>query len=548
MVDPDRRRAAIIGAGPKALFALEALLARLTSRADAPRWAITVIDPGSHPGTGAAYQLEQPEFLRLNVSAAILDAPVSRTFPGFPDWVGTHRPDLAGEVYPPRAVIGGYLTARWRALVAALGEVADLQPVAARAVAVRPHGRRWLVECEPRLPRDEFDEVLVATGHGRHHEGELARSWSSVVPLRPAVLPVATMLSPSSVPAGSRAVVRGAALTFLDAALALTEGRGATFVPAPGRPGVLLHQRGPGEPATLLPTSRQGILLDAKPDPGTPAAEVDAAVIAGAAQRLEDLDRRDPLLAERLLAEITSAAALLLGGPEDHPEVQATLRSGAAPDARRGAEQALRRSVDVALGHRAPGAAWALGRAWSRLYPQVTAALRGSDMSSQQWAVLQRASRTLERFAFGPPLVTAQKLLAMIDSGAVDLSWLDAGVSPTPAGALPSASGADVVIDAVLAPPGLVTLLDPLPRQLLEERIVAVRPGRRGAMVDADGTALDVSGRRREHLALIGRPTEDDVIGHDTLNRHLHHEIENWAARVAATAAEEGPCDRGRPE
>lgn len=547
MADPGSPRAAIIGAGPKALFALEALLTRLTARPGARRWAITVIDPGSRPGTGAAYLLEQPEFLRLNVSAEILDAPVSRTFPGFPDWVLTQRPDLAGEVYPPRAVIGRYLTARWQALLAALGEIADLQPVAARALAVRPCGRRWQVECEPRLPRDEFDEVLVATGHGQHHEGELARSWCSAIPLRPAVLPVATMLSPSSVLAGSRAVVRGAALTFIDAALALTEGRGAAFVPAPGRPGVLLHQRGPGEPASLLPTSRQGILLDAKPDPGTPAAEVDAAVIAAAEQRLDDLDARDPLLAERLLSEITATAARLLGGPEAHPEVLATLRTGAAPGGRRGAERALRHSVDVALGHRDPGPAWALGRTWSRLYPSVTAVLRGSDMSPRQWAALQRAARTLERFAFGPPLVTARKLLAMIDSGAVDLSWLDAGVGPTSAGVLPSSSEVDLVIDAVIPPPGLVALLDPLPRQLLEEGIVAVRPGRRGAMVDVDGTALDVTGRRREHLALIGRPTEDHVIGHDTLNRHLHHEIENWAARVAATAEEER-CDRARPE
>ncbi|MGP5089661.1 FAD/NAD(P)-binding protein [Brachybacterium tyrofermentans] len=115
-------RLVVIGAGPKALFALEELAALLVGHpepvgrpgAGSPRelLEITVLDPGEHPGTGAAYDLSQPPELRLNVGSGILDAPAAGAFASFPDWAAREHPELAEEPYPPRAVVGRYLTER----------------------------------------------------------------------------------------------------------------------------------------------------------------------------------------------------------------------------------------------------------------------------------------------------------------------------------------------------------------------------------------------------------------------------------------------------
>ncbi|MGP9538338.1 FAD/NAD(P)-binding protein [Brachybacterium sp. AOP43-C2-M15] len=556
---------AVLGAGPKALFALEALAAHLDDPDHAPRpggagrsgtevrgnlLEVTVIDPAEHPGTGAAYDPEQSPVLRLNVAARLLDAPVGGSFPSFPDWVAEAEPSLAREHFPPRALVGRYLALRWQAMLAALGRHARCQHRRGRAVAVRRDGAQWVVEiaaappvAHPSAP-NPFDEVLVATGHGAGHDGALVHRWESALPLRPAVFPIGTMLPPALVPPGARAAVRGSALTFLDAALTLTEARGAQFVPDPDRPGRLLHRRSPQEPATLLPTARHGLLLDAKPEPGTDLAAPDSPGLDRARRRLEDLDPTDPDVARHVLAIVTEVAAALLAedgaSDERRRAVESTLATGAEPDLPAGpgrAERALRRSVAVALEQRPPGPAWALGRSWARLYPQVTALLRGSEMPLERWCELRGAAQVLERFAFGPPLITARKLLAMVDSGAVDLRLVDAGTSLAAqgVGAMPPGVAApDLVIDAVLAPPGVRGLTDPLARQLLRDGLVTVRPGRRGALVAHDGTALSADGRRTEGLALIGRPTEDHVIGHDTLDRHLHGEIPRWAARLAA--------------
>ncbi|MGP9601777.1 FAD/NAD(P)-binding protein [Brachybacterium sp. AOP42-E1-35] len=577
-----RRRLAVVGAGPKALFALEALAAHLTADLAAGTGAVstetpgaaivdvTVLDPAGLPGTGAAYALDQPPYLRLNVTAGILDAPATGTGTSFPSWVRREHPGLAEDPYPPRAVVGAYLTQRWAWMEASLSRVGTLRHHRCQVVSVEPHAGRWRVGIEqpatadgaeswdatadgsspgraaPTL-LDRFDEVLLATGHTARHLGALARSWTGPLPLRPAVLPVEAMLGPEQVPPGSRVAVRGAALTFLDAALALTEGRGGRFDPHPRHERTIVHLRGAEEPATILPTARHGLLLDAKPDPGTPLPPAGAAVIEDGKRRLRAATSSQGEIAPDVVLDVVldAATAMIRGAgasaAERYRAVEHTLATGAEPDLPSGpgrAERALRRSVAVAEGARAPGPAWALGRTWSALYPLLTAGLRGSDMTAGEWEAFRRTAQVLERFAFGPPLVNARKLLAMLDSGAVDLSWLDAGTAIDTRGlqGIPQGAGAaDLVVDAVLSPPGVLGITDELTENLLRSGLVSVRPGRRGAVVDPDATARRADGSRAEGLALLGRPTEDHVIGHDTLNRHLHTEIRHWAARLART-------------
>ncbi len=626
-------RLAVVGAGPKALYALEELTALLDAAGSATATAddagaaasessaasgliVTVIDPVAVPGTGAAYHSGQPHHLRLNVTAAILDEPATGDFPAYPSWVQDPYPQLADEPYPPRAVVGEYLAQRWQQMIHGLSRHARVEHARARVTDLRREGSAWHLTTDA-APADvgPVDEVLIATGHAAGHRGALVHHWSSPLPLVPAVLPAERMLSAEQVPPGSRVAVRGGALTFIDACLTLTEGRGGTFtesteVDASGGteadvPARLVHHRGPHEPTVIRPITRQGLLLDAKPDPGSPLTGSGERAVEQARARFTSGQGMGP---DAVLAIVVDAATAMLEGtpaPKKHAStsgrdardtvagsraaVEHTLSTGAEPDLPRGAgraEAALRRSIETAQGHRSPGPAWALGRVWQTLYSLVSAALRGSDAPEEEWARFRQTAQVLERFAFGPPLVNARKLLAMIDSGAVDLSWMDGGtgidgnsihvapvtessdatatgrhVDATATGRhddAPSGGDVDVVIDAVLTPPGLLNLTDELAGSLLHRGLVQVRPGRRGAMIDEAGSPVGrddaplvaPDGRTVAGLALIGRPTEDHVIGHDSLNRHLHHEGRCWARRIAdrvAGVADAAPADAAAP-
>ncbi|HEX7351159.1 FAD/NAD(P)-binding protein [Brachybacterium sp.] len=583
----DPLRLLVVGAGAKALYALEELAAQGRDGGDLPESAgplveITVVDPGEHLGTGAAYHPSQPHHLRLNVGSGILDAPATGAAPSFPDWARTTHPELAEEPYPPRAVVGEYLRLRWRRMQASLAPWATLRHHRGRALAVHRDGERWRLEVtasrqapgtqgqlergqgqaeqgQGQVPASQVptqllgpaEEILLATGHATGHDSALAPTWTAALPLRPAVLPVQEMLSAEHVPPGCRVAMRGGALTFVDGALTLTLGRGAAFRPDPSGTTGLIHHRSPEEPAVILPTTRHGLLLDAKPLPGTQLPATAERALARGARRLESAG---PLTPQQVLDLAVDVAAEMLTGPdapfEEHRRaVMRTLSTGAEPDLPQGpgrAERALRRSIAVAEGSRAGGPAWALGRTWVQLYPQFTAALRGSEADGTAWTRFLASEQVLERFAFGPPLDVARMLIAMIDSGALDLSWVDAGTSLRADGVhgIPAGAGApDVVVDAVVAPPGLRGIVDPLARQLLSSGLVTLRPGRRGAVIEADGTALTSAGDRAEGLALLGRATEDHVIGHDTLNRHLHAETGHWAARLSRRAARSGALE-----
>ncbi|WP_186304423.1 FAD/NAD(P)-binding protein [Kocuria palustris] len=572
-------RIAVIGAGPKALSALDSLGRRL--RASTPddgrparRVLIDVIDPSDRPGTGAAYDPRQPSHLRLNVTASIVDVhepgAQDRVTPSFRQWAAQHGEPAAGEDYPPRAVIGAYLEQAWDDVVAAMPERVRLRTIRGRAAGLRRAAlepRAWEARIEtpsaergaaPRW-RGPYDEVLLATGHAADHPAALRHSWRGGIPLVPGVYPTTERLGTDAVAPGARVAVRGAALTFIDAALALTEGRGGAFEDGPD--GRLSYRPGGQEPAAILPTARSGVLLDAKPDPGSAPAQ---ALQEGALAEVVAAGRAEVLAAESIpavLEAVERTAQQILRCSEDPDgaraatadellaaamparivrSVRTTLHGGAEPGPKAGrAARALRRGIAAAEGSAPGGPAWALGRAWSLLYSSIVQRISFARIPQEQWIRFRTAAAAFERWAFGPPLLNARKLEALVEAGIVDLAWLDEGVQIDSEGCACAPDGTrrpapDVVVDAVLAPPG-IPAEDPLLRGLVERGVLSVPPGRRGCRITRSAAALDAAGRPVAGLSVLGRPTEDVVLGHDTLNRRLHSQPQLWAQRLIET-------------
>jgi diaminopimelate decarboxylase len=90
----------------------------------------------------------------------------------------------------------------------------------------------------------------------------------------------------------------------------------------------------------------------------------------------------------------------------------------------------------------------------------------------------------------------------------------------------------DVVVDAVLPGPGARGHTGVL-GQLLAAGHAHSPAGRRGLEIGADGGCRRSDGRRAPGLSAIGRPTEDWVIGNDTLSRTMHPQADRWARRIA---------------
>ena len=263
------------------------------------------------------------------------------------------------------------------------------------------------------------------------------------------------------VPAGATVAIRGFALTFIDAALALTEGRGGRFVTDPEHPQRLVYRSARGTAKRIFPRSRTGRPMLAKPGPaaddtafGSAAAEAQGrAAIMAIGDPIEDLvDELVPVLADlappgrrgemsRWLELACSGALPRSADPA--AEIRRSLTAGAAP-------------TDVR--------AW-LGTTWRAVYPAVVEKLGADGLADDQWPAFRRLSAELERVAFGPPPVNAAKLLALIDAGVDPVSTPIAGATPE----------ADAVLDAVMPPPG-VPRRRPLVTRAGARRLRADRP------------------------------------------------------------------------
>lgn len=551
-------RVAIVGIGPKGLFALERLLDYAHRSGSCARLEIDLFEPHPIPGAGPVYDPNQPGYLRLNFAADRLDLwwPHSRAVPvreqlSFDAWrQGLNGQVTEGERYPPRAQVGRYLA---DGFVRLLRHAPPWATIKVRATAVshatKP-GITWEVDTDAGATH-EYDEVLVAVGHaagsGQWFSGH---AWEHEAPLIPVVFPVTRWLSLDALAPRGNVAVRGFALTFLDAALALTEGRGGTFE-AGFRSGELCYRSSPDDVGSLLPFSRSGRPVLPKPEPelamSVPALELIAA--SGRAELLAlpvgyELEASAiPTLAETAAASLLAANGRL---PEGEPLYRVSkaagdwllaAAAGLLPPVGRRPTAEIERALAVGAGRHRPNLQWALGHTWRSLYPTVVARLGGRGLADASWPAFRRLAAEMERISFGPPPINAAKLLALVAAGRVDLAHVRGGqiVTRNHATVIRSAAGecpVDAVVNAVLPEPGALGGSDGLPEQLVAGGYARILGGRRGLEVAADGGCIGPDGNRTQGLSAIGRPTEDSVIGNDTLSRTLHPQVDLWARRV----------------
>lgn len=509
------RRIAVIGFGPKGLFALD----HLAREAEAAEVGLRVAIFEPHPvvGAGPVYDPRQPRFLRMNFASGRVDlSQVAGTdFPSFVEWAAAHDPRAADpEGFAPRATVGAYLHAAARETLERLRRwaIVEVHPVAVSRV--RRLDPDWLIEGADGR-RVTADEVLLATGHASCAPGPAGRPRADA-----RVFPVACELTPERIPPGATVAVRGMGLTALDAVV--------TFG----------HRAPAARPARLLLYSRSGRLMLPRLTPAARAPDA-GFLLAPTRQRLEEAASVREFI--RVLVEGASDLLAVMGR---HRHAAASVLHVIMTGARRSTrpplpQTALRRSLAIARGSRCWDAERALAETWRLVFPTVVAWHARHPFTRRERSTFRRLCRELERLSFGPPADVAEALLRGIDDGWIDLSVaFDPEVRRRKSGWELRSRGhrreADRLIDAVLAGPGVAPCPHPLFRSLLHAGHLRLREGWTGVQVTDDATAIGIDGCPTAGLAVIGRPTEGAVLGNDTLDRDRHRHAARWARRVAA--------------
>ncbi|MGI0542640.1 FAD/NAD(P)-binding protein [Corynebacterium aquatimens] len=506
----------IIGGGPRALWAAEELfeLARQRSLSI----DLTVFNDGILGATGP-YALKQPQQWLVNVPH---DAITTRCG-SFAEWTDAPHP-------APRTEVGRFLVESWRALIDHTPRRCTFEWVVGTVASVAPDGDRWQVSVA-----DEsmlFDEILLATGHAHDWPGSLAHSGvfgslpSAGERNTPRLIAPATVKDLRTVTSDDVVVVRGAALTFIDIARVI-------------------------DAAAIYPVSRSGRFMEVKADPGVEIEDL-LDVAMDAIRNASDLTQviaaietfAVGILARAAESAGQGAASTAASTVASTATSTAAVRSVLAGTDKGDPVEDLRASVAGATGRGPLTAGQAVGLAFRKAYPALIerASFGGRDSLAgagpeDEFAVF---TRRMERVAFGPFVEPAADLLSRIDAGVIRPDLLGRGGSDEDLLAAAHNVGATVVIDGVIAPPGVIP--GTLVHALVDAGIGVTDPSTRALRIERDGT---LAGQR--HIAAVGRATEGVVLGLDTLNRTQHDEIPRWARRVAARAAQGTPAADTQP-
>ncbi|VVD77064.1 hypothetical protein PCA20602_00913 [Pandoraea capi] len=254
-------RLAIVGGGARALSILERLVVYGGQLPREQRLDVVVIDPGEL-GEGA-HSASQASHLMINTLAAQITmyppgGPLGgERKPSFLDWVvdqGYRRfaqgyeiaiapggEPLSERNHLPRALLGRYLSAFGREVLAALPENIHVRHVRARAVDIWPHDGQYVV----RLTNGDAlsaQFVVLATGHIQRASNEEDRKLAAFAQAGQSNNPhLAYIEAPypveklDAIDSRARVAVRGLGLTAHDVVSALTIGRGGKYRTVDGR-------------------------------------------------------------------------------------------------------------------------------------------------------------------------------------------------------------------------------------------------------------------------------------------------------------------------
>jgi hypothetical protein len=599
---------AIIGLGPKGLYCLERLLAEFNARPLRRPLHINVFNRSAKFGASPIYDPEQPEYILVNISVGEIDLwtaedppIVAGRGPSFLSWYQERfqpQMPLKGDEYLSRAVVGRYLMEGFHRICHHLPPDVTLSCYVDEVVDIRPHEMEYQLEfvAESGQTRQIFaDKILLATGHSRlmpgtennHYQAFASRHSRAV--FIPFVYPVVETMR--QIPVGARVAMQGVGLTFIDAALELTEGRGGHFQRTADES--LVYQASGKEPQSIIPFSRTGLPMAPKSydvplfdRPLTFFTHSAVAELRWASDRKLDLESDLwPLFElemelqyyrvmmgdgdERTRLELCGNDAEAMRRVVDsylcaHPDQKRfDYRSVLDPVGERrfdsGAQfssfvgQYMEQEIARARRGQASCGVKAAIDIWYEVRKVVGSVLQFGGLKPESHKkLIEYYYPRLKRVAFGPPIINIEKLLALYKAGILDFSvardprvstdetnhcfqlWCD----EIPGAIVP----AEILVDARYPSVNIPQDATPLYRNLCRRGMVRAHENREMAadifaycpgaidMTQRSHFVVDAKGAGNEDLAVIGIPTEGNLVGNLTLARDNYSSI--WAARV----------------
>ena len=254
---------AIVGLGPKGLYSFERILAQLQANPVKEKVEIHIFNKTRFMGSGDVYRSDQPGYMLMNFSNKHINMwteesppPVVKNPLSLSEYIALEKQTPLEELeplYALRATVGGYLENGFAQLSQNIPENVTLQQHIAEVRSIEKTEEGYSIGFTQRTKTGRltgFQHILVSTGHQLHKE-TASKTIHNTVPF---IYPVQQKLK--GVTEQDTVAVKGMGLTFIDAVLALTEGKGGLFTKA--NDGKLIYKASGKEPKQIFPFSKSG--------------------------------------------------------------------------------------------------------------------------------------------------------------------------------------------------------------------------------------------------------------------------------------------------
>lgn len=582
------QKIALIGLGPKGLYGLERLLANLAMLEDTYPVEIHLFNKSDSFGAGDIYNPDQPSYLLMNYANGFINMwpeeepkPIASEPKSFVDWLKNHSeefPEANASTYSSRATVGRYLSEGFEDLLRRCpNEVSILRHVG-EVTAIQKHGETYNLLFRNSVSKSKSEiqglqTILIATGHPCINDPESLSHRNHV----DFIYPVNRRLQ--NIPSGAKVAIKGMGLTFIDAVLALTEGRRGKF--EIDESGNISYTKSGFEPSIIHPFSTSGLPMiprgntcDILPYKPFYFREESLESIAPLDGKYDFEQQLLPLIekeytavyyrkkfrenGEKLLLykDFTLVESQIERFHEHFPKAERfdfhrflekpfsvpNLHSDTLGFIQRGIYEA-----EIGVNQSAFAAVADLWRHLSVFFNELYKF--GGLMPQSQQVFLEKYAGHLNRISYGPPIINMKKILALAEAGIIDFSFSKNPQISTADTFSLTISGqktvrADYLVDARIPKVQLHSCAGELYENMLAEQLIFPYVNRQEGRLDfrpgcpainEKGHPVDETGLVNEAITFVGTPTEGLTYDNDTLSRKRNDFVSDWAKDLMQT-------------
>lgn len=562
------KRIAIIGCGPRGLYALECLLKHLSFLHELPLQSILIFDNSKDLGAGEVWKIDQTDANWINISVQHLsefrgrdemvigDTQISK-FPTFKDWALQNNYYNETEIltFPPRSVMGKYLAERFQSLVQSLSHL-DIIKIHREKVAnvlIREEGGLDITLCNTKIHR--VDECLLTIGHQPVSMSDEIKKWQ--------LLANKYNLSFISDPYDEKLIkqletediaIRGMGLAMIDVVrlLALRYG---SFKESNDDNTFYKYESDNSFHFIVIPFSTDGL----PPVPKPLTTVIDEIYDPGAVvknlfkENIENLIVHDDykIFTEKFLSLFTTVVLDLYyekpnyfkQSKKSREDLEITVLNWLKDmsyedelilDTKLDCSEYMKETVLMAHNVKPVSLDYMIMQVWRHLQPTMYALFSHSQLPEEVMEKIVELDESSKRYTFGPPVEAIKQLIALSEYGFIDFSFAnDPSVEITEEGWSMSKKSSfiktRVMIDSVLGSPLAKDIDSSIFNNLIKEREIAPVTANLGFRTDVDGTAYKHTDTLNNSLCILGRYCKGSVLGVDAILECFSREAEDWS-------------------